>query len=96
MDENINRKQYITNEEKRSLNKRLNIIEGQVRGIKQMIETDRKCEDILIQISAIDRSLKSLGKVILKSHINDCINNNIKNGDLDTLDELFELFGKIN
>lgn len=96
MEEKNDREKYITDEEKHNLNKRLNIIEGQVRGIKQMVDTDRKCEDILIQVAAIDRALKSLGKTVLKSHINSCITNDIKNGNLDTLDDLFEMFGRIN
>ncbi len=96
MEEKNDREKYINEEEKHNLVKRLNIIEGQVRGIKQMIDTDRKCEDVLIQIAAIDRALKSLGKTVLKSHINSCITNDIKKGNLDTLDELFEMFGRIN
>lgn len=90
------RKEYITEEEKNKLIKRLNIVEGQVRGIKQMIDTDRKCEDVLIQIVSINNALKSLGQNVLRSYIDDCINNDVKNGNLDVLNELFELYGRIN
>ena len=48
---------------KQKLLKHLGIVEGQVKGVRQMIENDRKCDDILIQIAAIDKSLKSLGNI---------------------------------
>lgn len=91
------RKEYIAEKEKHKLIKRLNIVEGQVRGIKQMIDVNRKCEDILIQIVSINKALKSLGQNVLRSYIDDCINNNnVKNGNLDVLNELFELYVRIN
>lgn len=90
------KREYMTDEEKHNLIRRLNIVEGQVRGIKQMIDTDRKCEDILIQIVSIDKALKSLGQNVLRSYISTCVNNDIKNGNLDVLNELFELYGRID
>lgn len=90
------RNKYITDEEKHGLERRLNIIEGQVKGIKQMINGDRKCEDILIQIASIDKALKSLGQNVLRSHIDYCINNDIKKGNLDSLNEMFEMYGRID
>ena len=57
--ESCEKSTHRTEEEKKSLTKRLNIIEGQIRGIKQMIEDDRYCADILIQLSAISKSLES-------------------------------------
>lgn len=86
---------YRSIEEKERLIKRLNKIEGQVRGIKQMIEDNRYCDDILIQISAIDKSLKSLGKEILKNHLSTCIVEDIKNDNLEAINEIVELFGRI-
>lgn len=94
--EEIKRDKYMTDEEKHKLTKRLNIVEGQVRGIKQMIDSDRKCEDILIQIVSIDKSLKSFGQNVLRSYVDYCINEKIKNGNLDTLNDLFEMYGRIN
>ena len=75
---------------------RLSRLEGQVRGVKQMIENDRECDDILIQISAIINSLKSLGNNLLKEHIETKIADNLKNGDLDSIDEVITLFSRIN
>ena len=55
------RTKHRTAEEKKKINRRLNIIEGQIKGIRQMVMDDRYCNDILIQISAVNKSLKSLG-----------------------------------
>ena len=60
-------------EEKESLIKRLNIIEGQVRGVKQMILDDRYCDDVLTQMLAINKALESLENIILERHLNTCI-----------------------
>lgn len=83
-------------EEKSSLIKRLNVIEGQVRGVKQMIEEDRYCDDVLIQISAIQSSLKSLGNAILKNHLSTCVVEEIKNDKLEVIDDIIDLFGRLN
>ena len=84
-----------TDEEKKKLNKRLNIIDGQIRGIKQMIEDDRYCADILIQLSAINKSLESVENAILESHIKSCVLNEIQNGNADIIDEVMELFKRL-
>ena len=84
-----------TDEEKKKLNKRLNIIEGQIRGIKQMIEDERYCADILIQLSAINKSLESVENAILESHIKSCVLNEIQNGNSDIIDEVMELFKRL-
>lgn len=83
-------------EEKTNLIKRLNVIEGQVRGVKQMIEEERYCDDVLIQISAIQSSLKSLGNVILKNHLSTCVVEEIKNDKLEVIDDIIDLFGRLN
>ncbi len=97
--ENCNKCQrttHRTDEEKKKLSNRLNRIEGQIKGIKQMLEDDRYCQDILIQISAIDKSLKSLGNEILKSHLSTCVVADIKNDNLEVIDEIVSLFDKLN
>ncbi len=79
-------------EEKNNLKKRLAKIEGQIRGISKMVDEDRYCDDILIQLSAVDSSIKSLANLILKRHLHTCIVNNIKEGNEEVLDEIVELF----
>ena len=64
--------------EKKIINNRLNRIEGQVRGVKKMIEEDRYCDDVLIQLSAIDKSVKSLANHILENHMQTCVLNDLK------------------
>ena len=79
-------------EEKKLINNRLNRINGQINGIKKMVEEDRYCDDILIQLSAIDKSIKSLANVILESHLHSCVLENIKKGNTQVLDEIVDLF----
>lgn len=61
-----------------------------------MVEDDRHCDDVLIQISAINKSLKSLGNEILKSHLSTCVVNDLKNNNLEVVDEVIDLFEKLN
>ena len=74
-------------EEKDLLN-RLNRIEGQIRGIKSMVEDERYCVDILTQVSAVQAALNSFNKVLLASHINSCVVEQIQEGNLEAVDEL--------
>ena len=83
-------------EEKKNIIKRLNVIEGQIRGIKQMVEDDRYCSEVIMQLSASMHSLKSLGNNILTSHMKSCMVENIKNDKLEIIDEVVELIDKIN
>lgn len=82
-------------EDKRNLIKRLNRVEGQVRGISKMVEEDRYCEDVLIQISAIINSLRSMSNELLKSHLATCVVDEIKKDNLEVIDEVVNLFNKI-
>ena len=63
------KKTYRDGEEKKQITKRLNIIEGQIRGIKQMIEDDRYCDDVLTQMLAVNKALESLENIILEKHL---------------------------
>ena len=67
---------------------RLNRIEGQVRGIKRMVEEDSYCTDILVQVSAINAALNSFNKVLLANHIRTCVADDIRAGKEETIDEL--------
>ncbi len=80
-----------SDDEKNSYIKRLNRIEGQVRGINKMVEDDRYCDDIMIQISAVSSALKSLGQEILLNHMKTCMVDDINNKKYDTIDEVMEL-----
>lgn len=88
-------KEHRTEEQNITYTKRLNRIEGQVRGINKMINTDRHCDEILIQIAAVTKSLKSLGQELLENHMKTCMVNDIKNNNLASIDEVMELFRKL-
>lgn len=86
------RKTYRTEEEKKQLIHRLNRISGQVEGIKKMIEEDRYCDDVLTQLLAVDRAVKSLSSVILEKHMYSCIKKEVSEGNLEVVDEVMQLF----
>lgn len=75
-------------EEYKSLINRLNRIEGQVRGIRRMVESDTYCTDILTQVSAIQAALNAFNRELLANHIRTCVADDIKNGKDETVDEL--------
>lgn len=81
-----------TDEDKKILINRLNRIEGQIRGITNMIQDDRYCDEILIQLSAIDKSIKSFANFMLDKHIKTCVKENILIGNDEVLDEIVDLF----
>ena len=83
-------------EDKKLINNRLNRIGGQINGIKKMIENDSYCNDILVQLKAIEHSIQSLSNYILESHLYNCVSRDLENGELDTIDELISLFKKFN
>ena len=82
--------------EKKLIINRLNRINGQVKGIKNMVESDAYCNDILIQLSAVENSVKSLSTHILESHLYNCVPKELENGEYDTIDELISLFKRFN
>ncbi len=89
------RKRHRSAEELGGLIRRLNIIEGQVRGVRGMLEEDAYCPDILVQISAISSALDSLSGELLGSHIRSCVVNDIKAGRSDSADELSALVKRL-
>lgn len=83
-------------QKKQELITRLNRVEGQIRGIKQMVANNRDCDAILIQVSAVINSLKSFSNNILKEHLTTKMVDDIKNDKLETIEEVITLFGRIN
>ena len=81
--------------EYKDLINRLSRIEGQVRGIKKMVENDAYCPDILIQVSAVNAALNSFNKVLLASHIRTCVSEDIRAGKDETVDELVATLQKL-
>ncbi len=82
-------------QEHKDLISRLNRIEGQVRGVKNMVEDDRYCIDILTQVSAIQSALNSFNRLLLSSHIKTCVVEDIRKGSDDVVDELCAAIQKL-
>ncbi len=89
------RKKVRTEEEIKKLTNRLSRIEGQVRGVKQMIENDAYCPDVLVQVSAITAALNAFNRELLASHVKTCVAEGVKNGDGEKIDELVETLAKL-
>ena len=91
-----NKKTKRSDEEKKLIINRLNRISGQINGISKMVENDAYCNDVLIQLSAVKNSVKSLSTHILENHLYMCVTNDLENGEYDTIDELISLFKRFN
>lgn len=87
-------KQRNENEYKDLMN-RLNRIEGQVRGVKNMLDNDAYCPDILVQVSAITAALNSFNKVLLANHIESCVVEDLKSDKEGTVEELVTVLQKL-
>lgn len=82
-------------EEYKKLIHRLNRIEGQIRGIKGMVEKNAYCPDILIQSSAVTAAMNAFNKELLASHIKTCVAQDIRAGNDETIDELVAVLQKL-
>ncbi len=82
-------------ESQRQLINRLNRITGQLNGIKNMVEGNRYCGDILIQIAAVENALQSLGYVILHDHMETCVVEQIQKGNMQVIEEAVDLVKKL-
>ena len=89
------RKKHWEDKEYKGLLNRLSRIEGQVRGIRNMVEEERYCVDILTQVAAIQSALNSFNKELLSEHIKTCVVEDIRSGDEQVVDELCETIKKL-
>ena len=89
------RKSHHSDQVKSNLISRLNRIEGQVRGVKGMIEKDTYCDDVLNQIAAIQSALNSVGKLLLEGHMRSCVIERIQSGETEVIDELLTTVHKL-
>ncbi|MEW9667864.1 metal-sensitive transcriptional regulator [Ammoniphilus sp. 3BR4] len=93
--EDGDRKSHHSDKVKSNLTTRLNRIEGQIRGVKGMIEKDAYCDDVLNQIAAIQSALNSVGKLLLEGHMKSCVIERIQDGDHEVIDELLKTMNKL-
>jgi DNA-binding FrmR family transcriptional regulator len=82
-------------EEYKTLINRLSRIEGQVRGVRKMVENDAYCVDILTQVSAIQAALNGFNRELLSNHIRTCVMDDIRNGNDEIVDELVQTLQKL-
>lgn len=80
---------------KDNLIKRLNRIEGQIRGVKGMVEKDSYCDDVLTQISSVQAALNSVSTLILENHVRSCFVDKIRNGEDEIVDEMLVTIGRL-
>lgn len=91
----VHKKKNRSPKELRDLVNRLSRIEGQVRGIKGMVERDAYCIDILVQAAAANAALNSFSRILLSDHIKTCVTQDILDGKEETVDELVETIKKL-
>lgn len=89
------KKKQRTPEEYTKLINRLNRIEGQIRGIRGMVENDAYCPDILVQSAAVNAAVNAFNKELLASHIRTCVADDIRRGNDDVIDELVATLQKL-
>lgn len=76
--------------------KRLNRIIGQLNGVKSMIDDNRYCGDVLIQLAAVDAAVKSVSREVLQNHLETCVVEQIQRGNTEIVDEVMKLFKKLS
>lgn len=94
-DAGSHRKSHHPESVKKNLTTRLNRIEGQIRGIKGMIDKDVYCDDVITQISATQSALNSVASILLEGHLKGCVVNRLTEGDDEILDELVVTIQKL-
>lgn len=96
MKDYMKKKTIRSNDEKKKIINRLNRIKGQINGIEKMVDSDSYCNDLLIQVVAAEKSLKSLANFILENHLYKCVAEDLEKGDFQIIDELISLFKRFN
>ncbi|MEK3993011.1 MULTISPECIES: metal-sensing transcriptional repressor [Robertmurraya] len=89
------RKSHHSDKVKKNLVSRLNRIEGQIRGIKGLIERDTYCDDVITQIAATQSALNSVARILLEGHLRNCVVERIQEGDMEVLDEVLVTVQKL-
>lgn len=89
------RKSHHSEKAKKNLVSRLNRIEGQIRGIKRLIEEDTYCDDVITQIAASQAALNGVAKLILEAHLKECVVDRIQEGDMEVVDEVLITIQKL-
>lgn len=78
---------YLSEESVQELMRRLSRIEGQVKGIRRMLEEGRSCDEILIQMSAVKSAISSMAMFLLEEHFNSCVKPSVESGNVKALED---------
>ena len=78
------------------INNRLNRISGQIHGIQKMVNEDVYCNDVLVQLAAVEKAIRSLSHIIIEDHLYSCITDDLENGKLESIDEIVNLFKRFH
>lgn len=89
------KKKERSEEEKRALMNRLARMEGQLRGIRSMVENDAYCIDVITQVTAVRSALNSFNKEMLSGHIRTCVADDVRNGETEKIEELVSTIQKL-
>jgi len=88
----------VSDADRENITSRLSRIEGQIRGLKRMVEEDRYCGDILDQIHSVQQALKSVGRAITRNHLETCVTDALRSGEeaaaQESYDEIMGLLEK--
>ena len=80
----------VQNEEKAEVVRRLNRIEGQVKGLKRLVEQDTYCVDVMTQIASIYEALRSVGKIVMRDHLQHCVTDALRDGDVAKAEKTYQ------
>jgi DNA-binding FrmR family transcriptional regulator len=80
----------IQNEGKEDVLRRLNRIEGQVKGLKRLVEEDTYCVDVMTQISSVHEALRSVGKILMRNHLQHCVTDALREGDAGKAEKTYQ------
>jgi len=81
---------------KSDVSKRLNRAIGQLNGIKTMVEEDRYCVDVLIQLAAVEKAVQAISRIVLQDHLETCVVERIQQGDVEVVDEVMDLIKRFS
>ena len=81
-------------EGKKAVIKRLLSVDGHLKAVIQMVEEDKTCDEILLQLSAVESAIHNVGKTILKNHLESCVKEGIEQGDVSILDKFSKVLDK--
>jgi DNA-binding FrmR family transcriptional regulator len=85
----------IPQERKENINKRLNYVQGQINGIKKMVDDERACIEILTQISSTYEAMRKVGHIMVRNYMENCVTDGIRSDDPETVDRMYDEVMKV-